>query len=54
MQEQCSEGHAGESDWNEELERSKIQESNFTNCAGVTGPYSGVIQGQAQIIAGES
>lgn len=54
MQEQYLEGHAGESDWNEELERSKIPENNFTNYAGVTGPYSGVIQGQAYIIAGES
>lgn len=54
MQEQYLGGDAGESEWNKELERSKIQENNFTNYSGITGPYSGVIQGQACIIAGES
>lgn len=54
MQEQYFGGDAGQSDWSKELERIKIQENNFTNYVGVTGPYSGVIQGQAYIIAGES
>lgn len=43
-----------ESGWEEELESSENQEDYFTKPAGVTGSYSGVIQGQAYIIAGES
>lgn len=54
MQGQYLGGEAGESGWEEELEGSESQEDGFTKPAGVTGSYSGVIQGQAYIIAEES
>ena len=54
MQEQYLRGEAGESGWKEELEGSENQEIHFTKHIGVTGSYSGVIQGQAYIIAEES
>lgn len=54
MQEQYLGGEAGESGWKEELEGSENQENHFTKHAEVTGSYSGVVQSQAYIIAGES